>query len=1018
MSDARKRKLQSSLSHSTTLPESLRFVPSTEAPTNGPHLKKQRLASSTTTPSTDYAAGLLKLQSEQLLKSCRPHDKPDDNLDKLVASLQKQIQAIPDHGPSKLSEVREECRTSGVAIDFLSEPPEDLQLNFEYSEPAEITIGGLGSLNMCPRTMKVEAEMHLELPSAIIQEKDYLNHRIHYKLAFYLFTVARSLKSKYMISYDRRLIFGIERSVLVVEYKGRRVVITTDVPSGVLAETKLEPSKNADRSQEGSTPLYNSSILLLSRRISLVTKVETAAQASPSFRDAIILAHIYLSKRSLTIQADQWALMTALLLEGGGKNGGKVLSPNASSLQLFRGAVLFLSHHFANSSDSVSFGDAQFQPGCWTQGFNIFASLTDQHKILLASELGKTVDLLRDEDRNPIRAFDKTFLDVQTYIGSWDLEFRIADCVPMPDVERIWRTLNKALGARATIISVVQSPQHRKRSITAEDTSGEHSAIVIGMKLDSKYSQDGMVLGPPANAPDAKSFRGLWGSLAELRKFKDGKILESVLLSKLNPTLDACQKILHLHFPSLPMAESWTIYGADRPTERSEADRQKLLAAEFDEFARLARDLEGLPLRITSIWSAHPIFSQRSAHVPTSLDAVIQFESSARWPDDLEAIQRTKIAFLLAAKEPFSTLSGVKDVAVQIENQSSAIAQTNTGLIKNITSLKVEMTSGMVYRLRIHFDRELTLLRASLLSPVCKSDPTQVKAYRDALDLYDSTYHTNEIHSQAMRNMQSRFPVLSESTILLKKWFDAHLLYEKFSDRAIDLLSLNVHVNDAERNVQSPVAAFVEALRFLAHWDWRQDALLLSENLEEYKNHAKGFEKIKSQDPGHSIVLRGPYDLPSPEISRLAALRMSVLAKAASDTLQSGMDISTIMSTPLEHFDCVLSLNQPKVTKYKNLQAGKLSEEEYAQAFVQELGRIYGEALYLFSSSKASKVGILVDPALLQPRRFRPNLGYPTRPAESEEGQKVVIDLEVLFDEIARLGSGIIKHMHRKSSLR
>lgn len=1015
MSDARKRKLQSSLAKSSELPESLRFVPSSEPPTNGPHAKKQKVTVSAAVSIGHYESGLLNLQAEELLKSARPKSTIDANLAKLVSSVRSQIEAIPDSTPAKLHDVRRQAKSRGIAIPFEHQPSDDLQLNFTFSNVTEISSYSLSSLNLLSRPTRAEAVLAVELPAADIQEKDYLNHRIQYKMDFYLSHLASGLKNKYGLTYERRKIFGVERTVLVVRYKERQVMIHLTLPPNAFDESKLSPSKNADRSVSGASSTYNSSLLKLSHHANFMDTIKNAAETSPGYRDAVLLAHQYLTKRQLPIEVHQWALATALLLTGGGKNGGKVLSPNASGLQLFRGTLLFLSQFCATERGSHSFAGSHEEPGCWIGDVNILSSMTEQQRLLMKREFGTTIPLINNEDRNPVRAFEKVFLETQNALGRWDLEICIDDVDRENlDPEKLWRVLTKALHSRASVIYVTFAEQESSFPIDQGPLDLGNSRLNIQISLQHEEALANMILGPPANAADAPSFRGFWGEYAELRKFKDGRILETVVLSKVNPSIDACKKILALHFPKLPKSDSWTIHGESNADDLRCIQRQKVLVSEFDEFARIARDLEDLPLRITSISSSDSLFSHCCSIIPTSIEGVIQFESSARWPDDLEAIQRTKAAFLLALCDPFSTISGVSSVRVGLENQHAGPYES--ARLMNSVFVQVQMASGISYHLRIHHDREKSLSTTFLKSAQSKQDISLRKQNQAALQFYNDTYITRESHSQHMRNMISLHPALPESVILLRKWFTAHLLDSHFSTQIIELLALNVFVNDSGSDIQSPQSAFLRTMQFLASWDWRQDAIILVADPEVYKMHTIAFDQIKIQDPGHSLVIYTPYTAPHMSVTKVAALRMTSLVKASNAKLQAGEAIDRVMATPFSHFDFVITLidDRAKKTQYKNLQTQSVWAS-VAELFKSELDEVYGEVLYFFTSRDSCKVGVLVDPALYRPRRYKPNLGYQTKPVHSEdESQKAIINLDATIAEIERIGHGIIKKIERK----
>ena len=67
-------------------------------------------------------------------------------------------------------------------------------------------------------------------------------------------------------------------------------------------------------------------------------------------------------------------------------------------------------------------------------------------------------------------------------------------------------------------------------------------------------------------------------------------------------------------------------------------------------------NLQGLPLQIRQISAADPQFRYASTKAPIlnprqcqmdPANVYVQFEGSNRWPDDIAAVQRTKIAFRL-----------------------------------------------------------------------------------------------------------------------------------------------------------------------------------------------------------------------------------------------------------------------------------------------------------------------------------------------------------------------------------
>jgi len=61
--------------------------------------------------------------------------------------------------------------------------------------------------------------------------------------------------------------------------------------------------------------------------------------------------------------------------------------------------------------------------------------------------------------------------------------------------------------------------------------SRSQSSVTLGLLLNSDHADTVLDTGPPADSSEAPSFRAFWGEKSELRRFKDGSILEAVVWS-------------------------------------------------------------------------------------------------------------------------------------------------------------------------------------------------------------------------------------------------------------------------------------------------------------------------------------------------------------------------------------------------------------------------------------------------------------------------------------------------------
>jgi U3 small nucleolar RNA-associated protein 22 len=94
--------------------------------------------------------------------------------------------------------------------------------------------------------------------------------------------------------------------------------------------------------------------------------------------------------------------------------------------------------------------------------------------------------------------------------------------------------LRQGLGKRATVIAVNMS---RASTWSPTETSSErNSALQIGVLLDKEHAFNILDQGPPSeDTAGSDAFRLLWGSKSELRRFKDGRITESVVWNANRP---------------------------------------------------------------------------------------------------------------------------------------------------------------------------------------------------------------------------------------------------------------------------------------------------------------------------------------------------------------------------------------------------------------------------------------------------------------------------------------------------
>ena len=476
--------------------------------------------------------------------------------------------------------------------------------------------------------------------------------------------------------------------------------------------------------------------------------------------------------------------------------------------------------------------------------------------------------------------------------------------------------LRDALGSRVKALSILhQLTEHRALSDALPTTP---STIFVGLILDQEHAFRLVDHGPVASeAPShlTEAFRELWGNKAELRRFQDGSIAESVVWHVRNSDERAhipamiVRHILAMHFGIREdVVTSWQT-GFDAllrlPPSIALQYRSSGFKAALTAFQKLASSIKmiskELPLAIVNISPVAPELRYTSVFAPISVPAStlplcsryvqlmslnLEFEKSARWPDDLVAIQKMKMALL----ERIAQL--LTESMPGLLAQVAIVSQTGVPLTADHAQLEVTSPDGWAFALRIWHDREATLLDRILHSPVADS-PHDLENARMARRLYIQRFIAAPRHHRAVAALHHQFVAFGGTVRLVKRWLAAHwLLRLHVSEEAVEVICASVFAgfgsalapNTRERG-------FACVIRLLRDWDWSEGMTVplyapSDPGLDVYSSSvagAKGVWSLRTEaDPdGYMWTLDAP--------DAVAARRVSALALATHDYLR-GME--------------------------------------------------------------------------------------------------------------------------------
>lgn len=1036
--------------------------------------------------SGQYKSSFFKLQLDELITESRPlYDKQLATINDTLHELKDLIENLPEQPAKQALEAEKDLRQShGVAVPYPEpRPGKDTKYSVMFARPANVNVVGSFALRTGSKTVApYVVDVSVTMPSSIFREKDYTNYRYFHKRAYYVACIAAGIKNQKSIGLDLK--FELQdgdplRPTIILQSphssrsgKGGskfQIRIITAVESTLFPIRRTLPMKNSIRGgSEGEeknqepTPLYNSCLRSEATVADYHKLLSSAVFSCGSFRDACVLGRIWLrqrgygsSFRSGGFGGFEFSILMALLLEGGGPNGKPVLLKSYSSYQLFKATIQFLAGKDLTDPVLFAVSDVSFPSGAPTvyddkRGLNILYKMTPWSYSLLRREAGITLRML-NESRDD--HFEKVFIfKIDEPLLRFDRLITLSvtetgDALATFNKERaIYQLLLNALGDRVDLIHV-SSPSSSPWSVEMKGLrkSGKRS-LLVGLLMNSENATRLVDHGPSAEEKEAAtSFREFWGEKAELRRFKDGRIRESLVWSEDSSSSIVHQILLHVLDRHLHYSEDDISYFGD------EFDKQlrnngdgillysgsafQLINNAFNTLEKSIQSMEGVPLTVRHLAPASSLLRFTALRVARNCDAnpvdvVLQFESSARWPDDLVAVQMTKVAFLVKIGDTLTELHDFSSAQVGLENEQSKIL--------NNTFLDITHVSGVVFRLRIHHDREQTLLERKIKEQGAGTQTKQEVSY--ALSAYKRFFIHCPRLSQAIKTLCTRLPLLSPTIRLVKYWFSCHLFDAHVNEELIELLVVRTFTQPQPWETPSSVmAGFLRTLHSISRWDWQQEPIIvdLGGELDQSATETirTRFAAWRSIDPamnnvsmfiGSDIDPEGvtwtQYEMPP----KVVAARICTLAKAVMKLVREngpGLDISQLFVPALEPYDFVIHLDSKllhgrsaSVAKFKNLSASRdparPGKQDIIKALVRDFQACFSSSiLFLPGNEQSDVIAGLWNPQTSKSKCWSLGLAYSTLP-EGTSGSGLDATLSInrnaILNEISRLGLGMI----------
>ncbi|MCJ1414557.1 hypothetical protein MMC32_000884 [Xylographa parallela] len=1046
-----------------------------------------------------YTSDMFQIQLGELLAEVRPnYEKVTKRVEKTLRRLKQVIDYIPARDPQPIYEAAESFQNdTGVAIAWPdSGPTPDLKYSVAFAKPEDINVvGGFVLKTSVKNEEPMVIDMAVTMPASLFQEKDYLNYRYFHKRAYYLACIASAIDAttdyKVHVQYQYQNDSPLQPVLLIspVSNGGEddflnskcSIRIILAVNSAVLEIEKTLPWKSCIRSKSSddsstslpvSSPVYNATLRAESSLASYLKLLHGTKAKADGFTTACVLGTVWLRQRGFGTGLCKGGFggfelksTIALLLQGGGPKGRPLLSGGYSSSQIFKAFLQFLtSSDLTKTPLILGGGNAYDQKAFKTNTPILF-------------------DTLRHEARNTLELLNSTLPEkfASTFISKVDdtlyeydtvIQIPVATSLKPKDhtvnamdrllhhCTKLYTALSTGLGDRVRQIypkTLAFAPWTIKLS---SPELAETQDIEIGILVNPSEAGRAVDRGPPAeDKKAAAAFQKFWGEKAELRRFQDGSILESLTWTEKGQSRSILQQIMlyvvNRHFDvEAANASQFIADDFDHLLPENRASITAPLALfqpsmeAFEALAKQIRELEGLPLQIRQVsascadlcYSSIISSTQKGTHGPEQpMDITVQFEGSNRWPEDMTAIQMTKVAFSLKLGELLEEAIPGLIARLGLENQNPSQN------LLNASFLDIVPPNQPAFRLRIHHELELSLLSRRLQDK--SLDVHSREAAASAIAAHKRTFVHLPAHTQAITTLCTRFPVLSPSIRLLKHWCASHLLLGHLSDPLIELLAVHTFTTPYPYNPPGSIrTAFLRTLAFIAHWDWRAEPLIVSLGTTippaESDAITTRFDAWRQIDPAlNRVALFAASSLDPSGIvwterspSKLVAARFASLAQAACALVKAqgwALDARALFVSSLADYDFVVHIH-PKVLGraekkakpvFKNLAVQEEGDRalvgyDPVQWFVEELERVYGASVVFFYNKSVKDVVAGLWSPHVEARAWKVGLGYSSMPkgkGDGEGGGAVVgLNKTGILNDIARLGADMIARIEVK----
>lgn len=514
--------------------------------------------------------------------------------------------------------------------------------------------------------------------------------------------------------------------------------------------------------------------------------------------------------------------------------------------------------------------------------------------------------------------------------------------------------MEKALGNRVRIIGFMHPDVPKWKVDESPVGYNSVSSLTFGLLLNDEYSFNVLEKGPFADSPEAVDFKEFWGEKSEMRRFQDGSICEAVLwpgktVAEKRLTCGHVIKHVFQRHAGVPPKQITVVinqldellkpvelsprpqkgknknHSPTYPLDTGEEKHLEVFSA-YLALSKVLRQLTDIPLGISSVQGISPVFrhaevfppspvlekavkmeTEGGAQVPSvrtpcpdfvpCFKVICHLESSGKWPDTVEAIQKIKTAFYIKISE---------------------LLQRQYKVISSPTEQFLDvLQGGFVFRIEVAHVKELGLLkegRSKLGHLVLKDNKASIALEKRTVALPRLT--------SALHGVSQEYKSFGLTARLAKRWVAAQLLSDHVSEESVELMVAHLFLHAAPfASPRSLITGFQRFLHLVSSYDWTNKPLIVNFNselqapdLEEINHH---FANNRSQLPAMCIIT--PTERNSlwtqEQPTRMILHRLTVLARESLRVLEENLleenasiSLKQIFRPPMDGYDVIIHL--------------------------------------------------------------------------------------------------------------